>query len=186
MTAELIILGMLWRRPAHPYELVRVARDWRLDEFTPLALSSLYRVLAALERRGLVRVEERRVGSRPTRRVYSLTEAGLARLRELVRGGIQPTSLEGPRAAVHAALLFADVLPRHEVRAVLRARLDGTRSTLAALDTAAKRACDAPPVGSPYAAIIRLRGYQHLRAEVAWLQQALMALEREDTGGNRD
>lgn len=74
---ELCVLGLLDEQPGYGYEI-----NQQLSERSTLSLkeSTLYLLLARLEREGLVMVE-RRVSERgPKRRYFSLNAAGRARL----------------------------------------------------------------------------------------------------------
>jgi DNA-binding PadR family transcriptional regulator len=73
----------------HPYEMQRLIREWKKDEFLDLKRGSLYHAIGRLQRAGLIEaVETSREGKRPERTVYRLTADGeeevVARLRELL------------------------------------------------------------------------------------------------------
>jgi DNA-binding PadR family transcriptional regulator len=86
----LAVMALLYERPMHPYEMVTLMRERGKYESVRLRYSSLYSVVEALERKGLILpLETVREGRRPERTVYGLTEAGrvefLSWLRELLR-----------------------------------------------------------------------------------------------------
>jgi DNA-binding PadR family transcriptional regulator len=65
----------------HPYEMQRLIRQRKKDEFLDLKRGSLYHNIERLERAGLIApVETTRQGKRPERTVYRLTESGLSEL----------------------------------------------------------------------------------------------------------
>jgi DNA-binding PadR family transcriptional regulator len=73
------LLGLLLDGPRHGYDLARYfAPGTALGDVMHLGASHLYALLARLERDGLVTAEIQAAGSRPNRRVYSLTAAGQA------------------------------------------------------------------------------------------------------------
>ncbi len=79
LTIELALLGFVRQRPMHPYELFQQAqaRDglgciWRIKQ------SHLYAVLDRLEAEGYLRCHLEGQGSRPPRKIFSLTEQGEA------------------------------------------------------------------------------------------------------------
>ena len=73
----LAVMALLYERPMHPYEMVSVMRERGKHESVRLRYSSLYSVVEALVREGLISPRERRVeGRRPERTVYELTDAG--------------------------------------------------------------------------------------------------------------
>jgi DNA-binding PadR family transcriptional regulator len=86
----LAVMALLYERPMHPYEMVTLMRERGKHESVRLRYSSLYSVVSALEREGLIELKETvREGRRPERTVYEITSEGseefLAWLRELLR-----------------------------------------------------------------------------------------------------
>ena len=85
----LAVMALLYERPMHPYEMVSVMRERGKHESVRLRYSSLYSVVEALVREGLISPRETvREGRRPERTVYELTDEGrvefLRWLRELL------------------------------------------------------------------------------------------------------
>src|SRR4028118_436182 len=85
----LAVMALLFERPMHPYEMVSTMRERGKHESVRLRYSSLYSVVGALEREGLISSRETvRAGRRPERTVYGITEEGreefLSWLRELL------------------------------------------------------------------------------------------------------
>src|SRR4028119_104247 len=85
----LAVMALLFERPMHPYEMVSTMRERGKHESVRLRYSSLYSVVGALEREGVISPRETvREGRRPERTVYGITAAGRAEfltwLRELL------------------------------------------------------------------------------------------------------
>lgn len=85
----LAVMALLEERPMHPYEMVSLMRERGKHESVRLKYSSLYSVVEALGREGLISARETvREGRRPERTIYELTEAGRVEffdwLRELI------------------------------------------------------------------------------------------------------
>lgn len=76
LPGEYAILGLLLVRPMHGYEMARFFERGDLAAVCPLEQSSLYTYLRNVERRGLVRWAETRVGQRPPRKTCELTPEG--------------------------------------------------------------------------------------------------------------
>src|SRR5215216_669066 len=73
----LAVMALLYERPMHPYEMVSLMRERGKHESVRLRYSSLYSVVGALEREGLIVPKETvREGRRPKRTVYEITGAG--------------------------------------------------------------------------------------------------------------
>lgn len=117
----LAVMALLFERPMHPYEMVRVLRERRKHESIKLAYGSLYSVVRALAREGLILAERRtRDGRRPERTVYSLTDAGRSELFGRLRELVGEPAKEYTRFA--AGLSFVALLAPPEAAALLGAR----------------------------------------------------------------
>jgi len=135
----LAVLALLYERPMHPYEMAATMKERGKHESIKLNYGSLYSVVEALVREGLISPKETvREGRRPERTVYKLTEAGkvefLDWLRELLREPVK----EYTRFA--AGLSFLAALPPEEAAALLEERarrlegdVENMRATLGGL-----------------------------------------------------
>ena len=117
----LAVMALLYERPMHPYEMVSVMRERGQHESVRLRYSSLYSVVEALGREGLISPRETvREGRRPERTVYGLTEAGrvefLSWLRDLLREPVKEYT------QFAAGLTFLAALPPSEALALLEER----------------------------------------------------------------
>jgi DNA-binding PadR family transcriptional regulator len=118
----LAVMALLFERPMHPYEMVSVMRQRGKHESVRLRYSSLYSVVEALEREGLISVlETRREGRRPERTIYGLTEVGrvefLSWLRELLSEPVKEYT------QFAAGLSFLPALLPDEAAALLEERV---------------------------------------------------------------
>ena len=89
LTIEYALLGFLHGGPLHGYEINRrladragLGRVWRLKQ------SHLYALLARLEAEGLIGSRREPQATRPTRRVFTLTEAGRQALADWVQSPV--------------------------------------------------------------------------------------------------
>lgn len=73
--AELTILGLLSERPSHGYDLEQVIEQRGIRRWADIGFSSIYYLLAKLEKRGLVRSAAPAAGPK-SRRVFALTPEG--------------------------------------------------------------------------------------------------------------
>jgi DNA-binding PadR family transcriptional regulator len=118
----LAVMALLYERPMHPYEMVTLMRERGKHETVRLRYSSLYSVVSALEREGLIVPRETvREGKRPERTIYGITEAGreefLTWLRELLREPVKEYT------QFAAGLSYLPGLPPEEVMALLEERV---------------------------------------------------------------
>src|ERR671926_1088847 len=117
----LAVMALLFERPMHPYQIVSTLRERGKHESVRFKYSSLYSVVEALQREGLISpLETRREGRRPERTVYGPTEAGrtefLTWLRELLREPVKEYT------QFAAGLSFLPALPVDEAVALLKER----------------------------------------------------------------
>jgi DNA-binding PadR family transcriptional regulator len=124
------LLGLLVERPAHPYELTA-----RLNEryrFLATRRSTVTTLVKSLADAGLIRPQRpKRVGNRPTRRAYELTDAGLEEFRSRVSAQIEESPAASSRFTL--ALAYIGILSRAKGRAVLRRRMTSLREELEAI-----------------------------------------------------
>ena len=118
----LAVMALLYERPMHPYEMVTLMRERGKHESVRLRYSSLYSVVSALEREGLILPRETvREGRRPERTIYEITGAGreefLTWLRELLREPVKEYT------QFAAGLSFLPGLPPEEAMALLEERV---------------------------------------------------------------
>lgn len=85
--ADFPILGVLWRSPSHGYDLCRELGD-RLGEIWTLRNSHIYALLAGLEKDGLVEHERVNQETRPTKKVFRITEKGRETFLEWMRSPV--------------------------------------------------------------------------------------------------
>jgi DNA-binding PadR family transcriptional regulator len=137
----LAVLSCLTERPMHPYEISTTLRSRGKEQSIKLNYGSLYAVVEALTKHGLiVSRETTREGKRPERTVYEITEAGVTEcedwLAELISTPVREyTSLE-------AGLSLLPVLPPDEVARLLGERAERLRMELRSIDASQSVAAD--------------------------------------------
>src|SRR5258708_31638708 len=120
---RLMALGILARSgPSHGHHIRRVAELTDVSEWGGVSVGALYRELRAMEREGLVEATRtERVGNRPERTVYAITDEGQLELTTLREQAIKP--LFSSHDPLGVALLFASHgMEREDLRRILRAR----------------------------------------------------------------
>ncbi len=178
---QLAILGLLAEGPAHAYAIHRQIRERRIQEWAPVGFSSVYQILRALERDGLVAGTDRPPEDGPGRREYRLTDVGRRALDETLAAvlGGRPTW----RFVEELALMFRGSLGAAAVAELLASRREAVEAELRRVEGAADRA-------GPWASTARLilaHRAAHLRAEAEFLERArrelLAEAERAEAGG---
>jgi DNA-binding PadR family transcriptional regulator len=166
---RLMALGILARSgPSHGHHIRRVAELTDVGEWGGVSVGALYRELRAMEGEGLVEaMRTEKVGNRPERTVYAITDEGRLELTALREQAIKPPLASGPDPFGVALLFAADGVDREELRRTLRAR----REMLAiwAAEMAAEReGLVAKGYLDVLAAAVMRRGIVHAEAEVRW------------------
>jgi DNA-binding PadR family transcriptional regulator len=124
------VLVCLAERPMHPYEVAATLRQRRKHESVRLNYGSLYAVVAALDKRGLITPQgTSREGNLPERTVYALTEAGRIELQDWLTELISTPAKEYP--SFEAALSFLPTLPPAHVAGLLDERAGRLEDELA-------------------------------------------------------
>jgi DNA-binding PadR family transcriptional regulator len=164
------LLGLLVEQPSHAYELAsRLGQRYR---HLPVTRSTVTTLLKALERADLVAARRpERVGSRPPRTVYELTDAGMAELRRKVEAGLR----EGQVASADftMAVAYAAALPAGHAASLLAARADRLDGELATLDPEA--------AGVPEAHMLEVSYWRAVvAAEVAWVRTLTRRIRSRD------
>ena len=119
----LAVLTLLEERPMHPYEMSTTLRERRKGESIRLNYGSLYSVVEALARHGLIEAQETiRDGRRPERTVYSITDAGRLEVTDWLSELVSTPEKEFTR--FEAALSLLPALPIDDAVRLLRIRLD--------------------------------------------------------------
>jgi DNA-binding PadR family transcriptional regulator len=113
----------------HPYEVATTLRQRHKHDSVRLNYGSLYGVVDALERRGLIAAQEtKRSGRLPERTVYGLTEAGRIEMHDWLTDLISTPVKDYP--AFQAALSFLPALPPDDVMTLLQERAQHLESEL--------------------------------------------------------
>jgi DNA-binding PadR family transcriptional regulator len=117
---ELAILGLIAEKSVYGYEVEQIVEQRGMRQWTEIGFSSIYHILNKLKTIGVLSDEVQSTGSRPARRVFRITHAGMRVLQDEIR-----RRLSSPRA--HSSdmdLVLANwmLLPQSEILAGLRAQ----------------------------------------------------------------
>ncbi|NLZ13794.1 MAG: PadR family transcriptional regulator, partial [Thermotogaceae bacterium] len=76
MNIRLVILGLLQRRPMHGYE-IKQEIERGMGDWTDIAFGSIYFAISKLaEEQSISESGKEKVGNRPSRIIYTITEKG--------------------------------------------------------------------------------------------------------------
>ena len=161
------LLGLLEGRPKHGYELRR-SFDERLAGARPLRSGQVYSTLGRLERDGQVHDIGGEQGPGPERRLFAITDAGIAELERWLQAPEPPEPYL--QSAVYAKVVVALSTGR-SAQAVLDAQRDRHVAEMRALTRAKAQADLAGVVRADFALL-------HLDADIRWIDLTLARLER--------
>jgi DNA-binding PadR family transcriptional regulator len=134
----LAVLSLLTERPMHPYEMLGVMRMRELTNVIKVSQSSLYSVIEALQREGLIIPEAiRREGRYPERTIYATTESGRDELKAWLRSLIRQPQVEYTEFA--AGLAFMGYLPPEEVATLLEEHARNLQEQIASTQSTLQR-----------------------------------------------
>ncbi len=127
----LAVLSCLAERPMHPYEMGTTMRERGKQESVKLNYGSLYSVVEALQKNGLISPRETvKDGRRPERTVYEITDAGRLEFVDWLAELIGMPAKEYP--AFEAGLSLMAGLPPDDAASLLEQRAARLRSLLVA------------------------------------------------------
>lgn len=166
------LLGFLEGEPRHGYELKR-----RFDEAFPaersLPFGQVYATLARLRRDGLVDVAAIESGAGPDRKLYVISDAGVADLEEWLGDPSTPAAPTRSDLFVKVVIALLSGRDPHAVldpqRAVHLARMRDVTDRRREADLVGAMACDLE--------------LAHLEADIEWIERAATRLAQERKGG---
>jgi DNA-binding PadR family transcriptional regulator len=175
------LLATLLEGEASGYDLSK-SFDASVANFWMATPQQLYKELEAMLAQGLVAARVVEQDRRPNKRLYSLTEAGLAALRDFTA---QPAKLTAIRDELlvkvqavdggdHQAVLTA-IAQRLELSRAKLARYDRMRARLLAGRTEEEYFDEVERVG-PYLTLMRGRAFE--KENIRWAERALEVLEK--------
>jgi DNA-binding PadR family transcriptional regulator len=128
----LAVLSCLTERPMHPYEISTTLRSRGKEQSIKLNYGSLYSVVEALQKHGLIRTRETtREGRRPERTVYEITDAGTAELEDWLSELLSTPAREF--SSLEAGLSLMPSLPPDDVAMLLGKRVHALRAEIGGL-----------------------------------------------------
>lgn len=182
---RLVALGLLAERGArHGHQLRRDVEVMKADQWAGVGAGSLHRELRRMADEGLIEAARtERVGRRPERTVYQVTDEGrreLGVLRERALGSVE----EGPDP-VAVGLIFDGARDPESLVAQLAGRRRAVLAELDRLDAERERGLREGylrPEVSPLQAAAFRRRELHLRAELTWHDECEAMLAGQPTG----
>lgn len=163
--AELTVLGLIVEQPRHGYDLEQVIEERGIRQWTDIAFSSIYYVLAKLEKRGLVEAADGDRSGVKSRRVFRATAEG-----RQIAADEAVAFIADLQAVPHPVLVGLANLPLVSERAydeALRSRLTQLEARIASVTEAERSQAPLPrPAREVFSYSLSL-----LEAERSWLAE---------------
>lgn len=116
-TIDLIILGILIKRPMNAYEIVQYVENDQVDRMIKISVPAIYKSCKRLFQAGYLIGKTEKEGENPEKVIYSINAAGKKYFYELIRNfssKVQPFYID-----FNAVILNLDRLDREEGLATL-------------------------------------------------------------------
>ncbi|SEO39300.1 PadR family transcriptional regulator [Paenibacillus sp. OV219] len=171
------LLSMLMRKSCSGYELMKL-----LQAFWQAKHSQIYPLLAKLEKEQLVTFEHIGQTGKPDKKIYSITEAGTAALREWIDN--QPASLQLERDEFLIKLYAIGLTEPQTAIKLIEERREAMLVRLQRLETEMKLMESEPVPVTSYMSkqfgryLLYQRRVRLLREEMAWIEWVLPLLVR--------
>jgi PadR family transcriptional regulator AphA len=120
MDVKTVCLGMLTDGPASGYDLKKQFES-SFAHFFAAGYGSIYPALSSLSEKGLVTYEQIPQEGKPDRKVYEITDSGMAFLLKALEN---PTPCHKVRSEFLATMCFAHLMPNEHVQTVLNSRVE--------------------------------------------------------------
>ena len=164
----LLLLGVLMNQSRHGYQINDFIEQ-ALGHVVVMKKPTAYALLDRLAGAGHVTLHVEQEGTRPPRKVYTITGTGRALFFELLRENL--ASLDAPVFPGDIGLMFLNYLPLPDVIACLRERLEQ-------LDALLGQVAAVPPHSGPVTLNLALDHVTTLRrADRDWLARTIADLE---------
>lgn len=176
MSLKHAILGFLTLHPMSGYDLKTQYFDGSVAYFWPADQSQIYRTLEQMSAAGWIEGELQIQTTRPSRRVYQITAAGLAELKQWLRES-RPLPVE--RISFLVQIYFARHLSKAELLQLLKAQLQLHQERLRAYENIELPQIDEPIMKRQlqFGALTLEYGRRYEQMQIDWLQHCIAQAE---------
>ncbi len=177
MTKEVLLLGLLRKKPMYGYEIKQLVDD-ELTNFAPVSSGSLYHNLKTLEKKGLVSKTVVKDSAHPEKQIFNITQKGADMWGQLI--SLNVTNFERPLLALDVSLYFLEDSDRAQLLSRLRELLARLREYHAEAERFRDQLGER---GAPYHIVSIPEHYlAHSRAEIGFLEGLITGMEAEAEG----
>ncbi len=175
MSTRLVILGLLRDRPLYGYEIKQIIEE-HMDDWTSIAFGSIYFALGKLAEEGFIKkVATEQEGSRPSRSIYQIAEAGRVEFQRLLRQIWG--EMERHHFTFDIGLFFTEALPVEEMKEYMRGRVAQLEAIVQHVTIHREEQLDREDMPRS-AAVIFDHSLVHFQVELDWTRDLLDKMER--------
>ena len=184
--AELTILSLISEKPSMGHEIQEIIDERGLREWLTIGFSSVYYILNKLEKQNLISSVLRPERRGPSRKIYTISEAGRGILQTAVSHLLsQPRSLG---SGFELGLANIHALKPHQVYRELAYHRDDLKYQLTIVEQSWERhQVDNAENGAEHIAALYTHSMAMMRAEIEWLEQFIADWKKRhpDMGSSR-
>ena len=175
----LYVLGLLQRYgPQHGYQLKKTISE-ELEDFTQIKLPTIYYHLEKMSAQGLIEGSSERAGARPEKTIYAITQSGMEAFSAALHD--QLSAQYRPVFSNDALFYFSDHLPEDEIFRSLQKQRECLLQSMQTIDQHKQQTLAfIPEDEKPMVNIIFAHHEYHFRAELDWVEYALMQMKGEE------
>lgn len=175
MERKLLLLGLLRQHDMYGYQINDLI-DAHLGSYINLTKPTAYRLLHTMAEQSWISYRDEKVGNRPTRRIYVLTEKGEAQFQKLLRDCLgQYEQVEYSNAV---CLAFIDTLPTEQTVELLGKRRTKIEELIVSMESG-----DSHHGGFQLTIDHQVR---HLETDLKWLSEVISHIESSESGNEVD
>ncbi|WP_026700639.1 PadR family transcriptional regulator [Salibacterium aidingense] len=171
---ECAVLGLLHEGYRYGYELDKVIEERSMRYWNNLSRKSIYLALKRMTSKGWIAAREYKSGNMPVQTKYTLTEAGQAKLEEMIAEGL--SSQEFVKFGYSVPMAFIYILPAEQAIEQLMKRRTWLIDFIKQIPSQDMDENREEPLGKR-ANIRLLRAHYHM--ELEWMDWVISELEKE-------
>ncbi|MDR1549851.1 MAG: PadR family transcriptional regulator [Hungatella sp.] len=171
----LYILGLLQRYgPQHGYQIKKIIAE-QLSDFTQIKLPTIYYHLEKMETDGLLSANREKPGSRPEKKIYTITDKGIAAFKNMIAGLVEFEYR--PTFPSDGVFYFSDYIENAEILSHLTAYVHKLNTTISNIEKHREETMHfVPEEDRTMVNIIFSHHLHHYRAELEWAEETLNRL----------
>jgi len=171
---EAAVLGLLCESPLYGYTIEKIIEERGMRHWTDIGFSSIYYVLKRLESKMFITSSCEQQEDKPSRKVYTITDAGLDMMKCTVRSFLTlHTRISSP---FDLGIAHLPLIPEQETVACLRERLAGLDKTIEHVRQIRERKADEK---RPFYVLALFdRTLAHLDTEKKWVRKFIGEVEQ--------